>query len=91
MSVVEKTVLIKNKKGLHARASAKMVRIAGGFEADIQVRKDNMSVVATSIMGLLLLAASQGDKLDIIACGVDAADAAAAVVDLVDQFFHEPE
>ena len=82
-------VLIVNKKGLHARASAKFVRCAEEFEAAITVTKDGQSVGGTSIMGLMMLAASPGTTIRIEAAGRQAAEAVAALMALVGGGFGE--
>lgn len=63
---------IVNKRGLHARASAKFVQLVDGFKAQVQVSKDGMTVGGTSIMGLMMLAASPGSFIDVQATGEDA-------------------
>jgi phosphocarrier protein HPr len=82
-------VLIRNEKGLHARASAKFVKCAETFEANVQVTKDGHSVGGTSIMGLLMLAAGCGSTIHITASGADAREAIAALVDLIETGFGE--
>ena len=82
-------VKIRNKKGLHARASAKFVKCAEGFSAKINVSRDGQSVGGTSIMGLLTLAASQGTTISIVAEGADANEALIALVALVRDGFGE--
>ena len=82
-------VLIRNKKGLHARASAKFVRCAEEFEAAIVVTREGQSVGGTSIMGLMMLAASPGTTIRIEATGADAEAAVAALVALVSDGFGE--
>ena len=82
-------VLIPNKKGLHARASAKFVKCAEEYEADIHVSRDGQTVGGTSIMGLLTLAASQGTTITIVARGDDAAAALTALLALVKDGFGE--
>ncbi len=84
-------VLIKNRKGLHARASAKFVRCAELFESDVQVTKDDTTVGGTSIMGLMMLGASIGSTLKLEAEGPDAEAAVAALTALVDDLFGEGE
>jgi phosphocarrier protein HPr len=84
-------VLIKNRKGLHARASAKFVRCAELFDADVRVMKDGHGVEATSIMGLMMLGASIGSTLRLEASGPDAAAALRALTALVDDRFGEGE
>ncbi len=82
-------VLIRNEKGLHARASAKFVKCAEDFEAVVEVTKDGHSVGGTSIMGLLMLAAGCGSTIQISAQGVDAEAAVAALVELIESGFGE--
>jgi len=84
-------VLIINKKGLHARASAKFVRCAEEFEAAITVTRDGQSVGGTSIMGLMMLAASPGTTIRIEATGTQAEAAVAALVALVTGKFGEDD
>jgi phosphocarrier protein len=81
--------VIGNQRGLHARAAAKFVKIAGNFEANIEIMKDEMRVSARSIMGLMMLAASQGAQIKICASGPDAADAVATLSDFVKRNFDE--
>lgn len=83
------TVRISNKRGLHARASAKFVTLASGLKAIITVSKDGHEVVGTSIMGLMMLGAAMGDDIMISASGEDAAGALAAVTELVENRFGE--
>ncbi|MBI2254543.1 MAG: HPr family phosphocarrier protein [Proteobacteria bacterium] len=80
---------ISNQKGLHARAAAKFVKTAGGFDADIRVAKGEMDVSGGSIMGLMMLAASIGTELEIRARGSDARAAIDALVDLILRKFDE--
>ena len=84
-------VLIKNRKGLHARASAKFVRCAEQFEAEVRVTKDGTTVGGTSIMGLMMLGASIGTTLQLEAEGADAPAALAALKALIDDLFGEGE
>ncbi|SRR6056297_1787245 len=82
-------VVIPNEKGLHARASAKFVKCAEAFESEVQVFKDGHAVGGTSIMGLLMLAASCGTTISIEARGADAEAAVAALAELVASGFGE--
>ena len=82
-------VKIVNKKGLHARASAKIVEAAARFQSHIIVSKDGQRVDARSIMGLMMLAASPGTEVTIEAEGVDAEAALAAIVALAKAKFGE--
>lgn len=85
------TANICNTRGLHARASAKFVKTASGFEADIRVTRDGVTVNALSIMGLLMLGAGNGCTIDIVAEGEDAQDAIDALMDLVARRFDEDQ
>ena len=84
-------VEILNKKGLHARASAKFVQIAEQFEAVISVTRGGESVGGTSIMGLMMLAAGPGSKITVTASGKDAAAALDALCGLVSRRFGEDD
>ena len=85
------TVGICNQRGLHARASAKFVKLASGFESEIRVTRDGVTVDARSIMGLLMLGAGIGCDVDIEAEGPDAAEAIEALSDLVARKFDEDQ
>ena len=85
----EATARIINKRGLHARASAKLVEAAARFKSQISVTKDGQSVDARSIMGLMMLAASLGCEIGIVAEGPDADEALVAILALVDAKFGE--
>lgn len=85
----EATARIINKRGLHARASAKLVEAAARFKSQISVTKDGQSVDARSIMGLMMLAASLGCEIGIIAEGPDADEALVAILALVEAKFGE--
>ncbi|MDF2370791.1 MAG: HPr family phosphocarrier protein [Rhizobiaceae bacterium] len=80
---------IVNKRGLHARASAKFVKLAASFDAEIKVTKDGSSVGGTSIMGLMMLAASPGCCIKVSASGPDAEKALDALDQLVTDRFGE--
>ena len=83
------TVNICNTRGLHARASAKFVKLASSFEAEIQVTRDGTTVDARSIMGLLMLGAGNGCEIEIKAEGEDAKTAVEALAALVSERFEE--
>jgi phosphocarrier protein HPr len=89
MSEISRTVYIANKRGLHARASAKFVTLASGLPAKVEVRKDGASVTGTSIMGLMMLGAAMGDTIEIRASGDGASDALEQLVLLVEERFGE--
>ena len=91
MPPLEKTVRITNKRGLHARAAAKFVRLAESFDCQITVTKDDMHVGGDSIMGLLMLSGSQGTSVTITTVGEGAEDALAQLCTLVEQRFGEEE
>ncbi|MDT7933977.1 MAG: HPr family phosphocarrier protein [Sphingomonadaceae bacterium] len=86
---VAATVTIRNKRGLHARASAKFVTLAAQFDAAVTVARDGSNVAGTSIMGLMMLAAAPGDTIDIAATGAQSEEALAALVKLVEDRFGE--
>ena len=86
-----RTVEIVNKRGLHARASAKFVKLAGTFDAEVRVSKDGQTVDARSIMGLMMLAAGPGCCIDIEAEGAEAEAAVTALEALVAGRFEEDE
>jgi phosphocarrier protein len=83
------TVQITNKRGLHARASAKFVTLASGQTAQVEVEKDGSSVAGTSIMGLMMLGAAKGDHVTITAAGDGAEQTLAVLVELVENKFGE--
>jgi len=89
MKTVERTVEIVNRLGLHARAAAKLVTTAAGFEADVRVRKDGREVSGKSIMGVRMLAAARGSRITLVADGEDAGAAIEALVTLVADRFGE--
>ena len=83
------TLEIINEKGLHARASAKLVELVEGFDASAEVSKDGLSASGDSIMGLLMLAASKGSSIDVETSGPDAEALAQALKSLVESRFGE--
>jgi phosphocarrier protein HPr len=85
----EAIVIIRNVKGLHARASAKFVKCAESFDANVMVTRDGHSVGGTSIMGLMMLAAGPGSELHIAAEGPQGPEALEALVALVEAGFDE--
>jgi phosphocarrier protein len=84
-----RSVEIVNERGLHARASAKFVKLAGGFDAEVTVTRDGQTVDARSIMGLMMLAAGPGSVIEIAAEGSEAQAAVDALVELVSNRFDE--
>jgi phosphocarrier protein HPr len=89
LSAVSREVLITNKRGLHARASAKFVNLASELDAQIDVEKDGSRVCGTSIMGLMMLGAAMGDTIIIHCDGVYADQALEKLVTLVENRFGE--
>lgn len=87
--MIEKTLTLKNRLGLHARAAAKLVHTAAAFQAKVTLVKDGDEVDGKSILGLLLLAAGKGTPLLVRVDGADEAAALDAVRDLVDRKFDE--
>jgi phosphocarrier protein HPr len=87
--VASRTVDVLNKRGLHARASAKFVTMASALPVDVTVEKDGSAVCGTSIMGLMMLGAAMGDKITISAEGDGAEEAVSALAQLVETKFGE--
>ena len=85
----QRTVEIINKRGLHARASAKFVKLAADFDAEVTVSRDGQSVDARSIMGLMMLGAGPGSVLELSATGTEAEAALDALCELVSARFEE--
>ena len=86
---LKRTVEIINERGLHARASAKFVKVAAGFNAEVMVSRDGQTVDARSIMGLMMLAAGIGSTIDIAANGPEAEAALDALSALIANRFDE--
>jgi phosphocarrier protein HPr len=86
---IRRTVTICNKRGLHARAAARFVKLAWQFEAEVTVAKNGTQVSGRSIMGLMMLAAGPGTAIELRATGRDAAVAVAALAHLIDCGFDE--
>ncbi len=89
--MIRREVEIVNKLGLHARAAARFVTVASGFAADIQLRRDDTEVNGKSIMGVMMLAAAQGTRLELIADGPDENEAIARLAELIANRFDESE
>lgn len=88
-AVLTRTVVVPNRRGLHARAAAKFVALAERYGASVEVLRDGQSVSARSIMGLMMLGAGQGAELELQAEGWDAKEAIEALAALVEAGFHE--
>lgn len=89
--MIERELAIRNRLGLHARAAAKFVQTASRFKSEVKIRKNGEEVDGKSILGLLLLAASQGSAITVAVCGEDEEAAFAAVEGLVERKFDEDE
>ena len=87
--VVSREFPIVNQRGLHARASAKFVQLVSGYNARVTVEKDGISVGGTSIMGLMMLAASPGCRIHVTATGPEANDVIDAIGALIAERFGE--
>jgi phosphocarrier protein HPr len=85
----EKTVVIQNELGLHARAATRLVQTAAKFPCELTISKDGHEVNGKSIMGVLMLVASKGTKITLRATGDGATEAVAAIVQLIDDKFGE--
>ncbi|MEK0411870.1 MAG: HPr family phosphocarrier protein [Methylophilaceae bacterium] len=85
------SIKIINKLGLHARASAKLTQVANQFQSDIWIEKSNKKVNAKSIMGVMMLAASQGSEVIITTEGSDEKEAFNSIVNLINDYFGEGE
>ena len=80
---------ILNEKGLHARAAAKFVELVDTFDVSLVVKKDNLEASGDSIMGLLMLAASRGTEIELVASGLEAEETLSALSDLIKNLFGE--
>ena len=89
--MIEKEIEIINKLGLHARAAAKLVKLASGFDCNIEIQKEDQRVNAKSIMGVMMLAASRGNTVTVYVEGTEEARAMQAVEHLINDKFGEPE
>ena len=82
-------VTILNERGLHARAASKFVKLVGQYDAEITVRKGSQTVSGQSILGLMMLAAGPGSRIEICATGAQAVEAFEALRDLIEARFEE--
>jgi phosphocarrier protein HPr len=87
--VASRSVEMRNRRGLHARASARFVTLAAGLHAAVEVEKDGSRVCGTSIMGLMMLGAAMGDSITIHTEGEGADEALEKLVELVEDRFGE--
>ena len=88
-NTVNMRLKILNEKGLHARAAAKFVEVVDTFDVRLVVKKDNLEASGDSIMGLLMLAASRGTEIELVASGLEAAETLSALSDLIKNLFGE--
>ena len=88
---LEKTLLIVNKLGLHARAATQLAKLANQFDAQVTVVQGDKSASANSVLGLMMLESSQGKEVQVISEGKDAEQALAAVEKLIVERFNEDE
>lgn len=89
--MIRQPITISNKLGLHARAAAKLVRLASQFSSDIKLATNGTEINAKSILGVMMLAAAKGTELELVIEGTDEADAVAALEALVNNKFDEGE
>lgn len=89
--MLEKELEIVNKLGLHARAAAKLVKLASGYDCNIDIQKEDQRVNAKSIMGVMMLAASRGNTITVYVEGNEEDNAMKAVENLIQDKFGEPE
>jgi phosphocarrier protein HPr len=89
MTILHASATIRNKRGLHARASAKIVEASARFESEIHIIKDGTAVNGRSILGLMMLAASIGSTVMVTTEGPDAEDALKAILALIEAKFGE--
>ena len=89
--MIKAQITIRNKLGLHARASAKLTKLAGRFESDVHLTRKERRVNAKSIMGVMMLAAGLGSEIEIEAEGVDEQAAIAGLLALIEDRFGESE
>ena len=86
-----KEIEIINKLGLHARASAKITQLAGNYQSEVWLSRNKLRVNAKSIMGVMMLAANKGSKINIETIGQDETEAMLALVTLIENYFGEDE
>jgi phosphocarrier protein len=89
--MIKSPITISNKLGLHARASAKLTKLAGGFKSEVHLSRNGRRVNAKSIMGVMMLAAGLGSEIEIEVDGADENEALQALRTLIDGKFGEGE
>lgn len=89
--MLDRTVTIRNKLGLHARAAVKFVNLSNRFSSSVKIVKDGDEIDGKSILGILTLAATQGTSIQLLVSGQDEEAAMAALVELIENRFDEKE
>jgi phosphocarrier protein HPr len=89
--MLNEKIEIINKLGLHARAAAKLVQTASEFNSDITIRYNGKEADGKSIMGIMMLAASRGNTIELLSSGIDEEEALSAVKEIISNKFGEPE
>lgn len=89
IKMLQKDVLIVNKLGLHARASAKLTQLASRFKCEVMLSRNNRRVNAKSIMGVMMLAAAKGTTISVETSGADEAEAMQELLELINDYFGE--
>ena len=87
--ILRRTAIVANRRGLHARAAAKFVRLAAGFDAETTVSKRGTTVSGRSILGLMMLAAGPGTELEVTARGREAEEAIEVLSSIIEAGFEE--
>jgi len=91
MQRIEKVLLVENKLGLHARAATQLTQLASSWQASITIEKDGKTASANSVLGIMMLEASQNKQVTVLCEGPDAHDAMAAISELFSSKFNEAE
>ncbi|MCL2063552.1 MAG: HPr family phosphocarrier protein [Candidatus Cloacimonetes bacterium] len=87
--MLKKVIIVQNKLGLHARPCSLLVKAAGKFRSEFQIRKEKMEVNGKSILGVMMLAAEYGSELELVFDGVDEEEAMETIVNLIESCFGE--
>jgi phosphocarrier protein len=88
--MIETTLTVRNRAGLHTRPAAMVVKIASKFRSEVYLQRDGFNINAKSIIGVMTLAAEQGAQVGLVVDGPDERDAVAAIEELFDSGFGEP-
>ena len=89
--MIVKSVVIINRLGLHARAAARFVKLASAYESNVELISEHATINGKSIMGVMMLAAAQGTRLQLHVEGSDELESATALKKLIEDFFGEDE